>query len=138
MTTILADAKLGLMVADSSISDTDRVWVGRKVFRIRGALVGVSGTVDHWLPVIEWLRKGGEPPKFKDASILVLNEHGLFVYNTGPQAEKIACGREAIGTGAKAAMCAYEAMGFSDPRRAVRIVCKHDAGSRAPVRVYKL
>jgi hypothetical protein len=47
-------------------------------------------------------------------------------------------GRDAIGTGAKAAMCAWEAMGWKDPKRAVQIVCKHDVGSLGPVRVYRL
>lgn len=138
MTTILADARLGVMVADSSFSDDDRVWVGRKVFRIKGALVGVAGDVEHWSRVLEWLKKGGDPPRFGSASVLILSPSGLTVYSGSPTAERIRSGREAIGTGAKAAMCAYEAMWFSDPRRAVQIVCKHDAGSRTPVRVYRL
>ena len=54
------------------------------------------------------------------------------------QPTRLASGREAIGTGGKAAMCAYEALWFTDPRRAVSIVCKHDAASRTPVRVYRL
>lgn len=33
MTSILADARLGVMVSDSSISDGDRVWLGRKTYR---------------------------------------------------------------------------------------------------------
>ena len=50
----------------------------------------------------------------------------------------MASGIEAIGSGGKAAICAYEALALTDPVHAVRIVCKHDAGSRAPVRVYRL
>jgi hypothetical protein len=37
-----------------------------------------------------------------------------------------------------AALAAYEALGFTDPKRAVQIVCRHDLNSRAPVRVYRL
>ena len=45
MTTILADAKKGVMVSDSNLTDEDRTWRIRKVFRIRGALVATSGGV---------------------------------------------------------------------------------------------
>lgn len=138
MTTILADTRFGVMVADSSFSDDDRVWSGRKVFRIKGALVGVSGDVDDWTNVLTWMRKGGKEPAFGTASVLVLSASGLVAYNGSATAERIASGREAVGTGAKAAMCAYEALGFTDPKKAVAIVCKHDAASRTPVRVYRL
>lgn len=139
MTTVLADVRFGVMCSDSNHADDDRVWLGRKVFRIRGSLVGVAGTVANWRAALVWLRKGGERPDFGDASLLVLSHDGLFLHTPlDPQPERIASGREAIGSGAKAAMCAYEALNFTDPKRAVRIVCKHDSGSRGPVRIYRL
>ena len=137
MTTVLADAKLGVMVSDSNFTDDDRVWLGRKVFRVKGNLVGVAGSVKEWSRVLDWMRKGGKEPAFGNCSLLVLSDKGLHLY-TSPKPEKIESGIDAIGTGAKATMCAYEALGFVNPRRAVSIVCKHDAGSRSPVRVYRL
>lgn len=140
MTTILADHHLGLMVCDSNITDEDRVWVGKKVWRIGGTLIGMAGTDADRTAFLKWYRAGMKGPvNFGGSSALILTRVGLFLFDanyTTPQ--KIERGREAIGLGGKAAMCAYEALGFNDPRRAVKIVCKHDASSRGPVRVYRL
>lgn len=140
MTTILADFKLGLMVADSGFSDGDRVWSGRKVHRHKGALLGLAGDVNEGQLFLTWWKRGctGKPPTFVHSQALVLDEQGLRCFNAACVGERIAGGVEAIGSGAKAAICAYEALGLCDPARAVRIVCRHDSGSRAPVRVYRL
>lgn len=137
MTTVLADAKLGVIVSDSSATDDDRVWSERKVFRHKGALYGFAGDVDARIEFMEWIKSDGPVPKFA-GSCLMLSNAGLFLYDSSTMPQKIQRGIEAIGTGAKAAMCAYEAMAFTDPKRAVAIVCKHDSGSRTPVRVYRL
>jgi hypothetical protein len=140
MTTILADFKLGVMVADSSISDGDRVWSGRKVFRFKGTLFGFSGNIDEAIEFLGWYKKGlkDKHPKFSNSHALVMNDAGLFYFGASCIGQPIKSGIEAIGTGAKAAICAYEAMGFKKPEAAVKLVCKHDAGSRVPVRTYKL
>lgn len=68
----------------------------------------------------------------------MLADDGLrhFVANDAPI--HVQSGREAIGSGAMAALAVHEALDFADPARAVRVVCRHDAGSRGPVRVYHL
>ena len=137
MTTILADLKLGLMVADSSISDGDRVWVGRKVYRHRGVLYGFAGDVDEAVQFMDWV-KGGPTPKFGHSDCLALSPGGLLHYNRSINPIPVASGIETIGTGGKSAICAYEALDWLDPVRAVRIACKHDSASRAPLRIYKL
>ena len=139
MTTILADFNLGLMVADSSISDGDRVWMGRKVFRHHGNLLGFSGDVEEAIGFLIWYKKGmkDKHPKFTNSHALVMNSAGLFYFGASCVSQPIKSGIEAIGTGAKAAICTYEAMGFKKPAAAVKLVCKHDAGSRSPVRIYK-
>jgi hypothetical protein len=140
MTTILADVRFGVMVAESNISDGDRVWFGPKVRRVKGALVGLAGNVDEATWFLDWWKRGmpNERHRFSHSNALVLTSTGLLSFNYTCVPETIKGGREAIGTGAKAAMCAYEALGFADPKKAVQIVCKHDAGSRGPVRVYRL
>ncbi len=141
MTTILADAILGLMVADSNVSDTDRHWAGKKVFRHRGDLIGCSGPLDEIQLFKNWYLGGmvGKKPKLATFHALILNQHGLFsFYHDLIIPLPVQSGRDASGSGAKAAMCAYEALGWKDPKRAVQIVCRHDAGSRGPVRVYHL
>lgn len=138
MTTILACP--GMMVADSSITNGDRVWIGRKVWRIKGALLGFSGDCLEAEQFVKWFKAGcvGKPPKFSGSECLVLDSTGLTHYLETCTPSPVQIGIEAIGTGAKAAMCAFEAMGHADPKRAVQIVCRHDAHSRPPVRVYHL
>ncbi len=143
MTTILADVAHGVMVSDTLFTDGDRRWTGRKVFRIHGALVGIAGSSRTYLRLLEALRERrplSEVWRRNDeaASLLVLRNDGLFVYSDSPDAEKVASGREAVGTGALAAMAVHEALGWSDPKRAVAMAVKHDVNSGAPIRVYKL
>ncbi len=138
MTTILADWHLGVLVADSSVSDDDRVWSGRKTYRHRGAIYGFSGDVAEAIQFMQWIKGRGKPPKFAGSDCLKLAPEGLFHFNCSTVAQQVSSGIEAIGSGGKAAICAYEALGRTDPTLAVRIVCKHDAGSRGPVRVYRL
>jgi ATP-dependent protease HslVU (ClpYQ) peptidase subunit len=142
MTTILADARRGIVVADTSFNDGDRVWRHEKVRRISGALVACAGSAPQFHAFFDWYQGGmAEDPQFPfdAATALILDRSGLWLFedeHTRPV--KVKGGIEAIGSGAKAAICAYEALGNKDPARAVRIVCKHDAGSRAPVITYKL
>lgn len=142
MTTVLADAHLGVIVADSSISDGDRVWSGRKVFRVRDSLIGYAGNVEDSISFLAWFKAGcdfSNRPKMTAFEAVVLNQHGLFKYYQDlVQPLPVEKGRDAAGTGAKAAMSAYEALGWKDPKRAVQIVCRHDSSSRAPVRIYHL
>jgi ATP-dependent protease HslVU (ClpYQ) peptidase subunit len=141
VTTILADFKLGVMVSDTVASDGDRVWPGeKKVYRIRGALFGFAGSVSEAHRLIAWIKEGaqGHPPKVRDVNLLMLSKDGLFLYDENLSPMLNHTGVEAIGTGAKAALCAYEALGFQNPKKAVQIVCKYDNASRLPVKVYKL
>lgn len=143
MTTILADANCGLMVADTHVTDGTRKWTQRKVFRIRGMLVGAAGDSRVYLRLFEALRNREPLTKEMwagndDTDLLILSDEGLFHCASGPDRERIKSGREAIGTGGVAAMAAYEALGWADPKRAVALAAKYDSNSGAPVRVYKL
>lgn len=140
MTTILADWHAGIMVSDSQVSDSDRKWSQRKVFRVRGMLIGYSGPVVQAQQFLDWYRKGcaDKPPKLDQCEVLVMSLDGLLHYQGGHLPIPVPAGREAIGSGAKAAMVGYQLMGWKDARKVVRTVCEHDIGSRAPVRVYHL
>lgn len=140
MTTVLADWHAGIMVSDSQVSDEDRKWSQRKVFRIRGNLVGLSGQWVQCDQFLSWYRRGcvDKPPKLDQFSALVLSVDGLLHYQYGHLPIPVPSGREAIGTGAKSAMVGYQLLGWKDARKVVRVVCEHDIGSRAPVRVYTL
>jgi hypothetical protein len=142
VTTVLADSKLGLMVADSNMTDDDRVWSIRKVFRVRGALVATAGPIDQGEAFMNWYKKLEDvPPEFDfdESSALVLDKRGLWFFDDSVLClTRVPGGREAIGTGGKVAMAVYEALGWTEPAKAVRITCKYDNGSRTPVRSYRL
>lgn len=141
MTTVIADARLGVMVADSNVSDGERCGSMRKVWRIRGALVGCAGNLCDIEPFVQWVRDGADHltrPRTPHLSALVLADDGLRHFVASDPPILVQSGREAIGSGAMAVLAVHEALDFSDPARAVRIVCKHDAGSRGPVRTYRL
>lgn len=140
MTTVLADVKLGVMVSDTNYSDGETRGQMRKVWRMRGGLVGLAGSLDEFAPFLLWLKDGmaSPGPRLKSLSALWLQPTGLlwFADSLSPIVVQGRC--HAIGTGAMAAHAAHEALGFADPKRAVRIACNHDAASRAPVRLYRL
>lgn len=140
MTTVLGDARLGIMVSDSQWSDGVQKGHTRKVHRIGKQLIGCAGNMDETTLFLAWCRAGceGKAPKTPNFSAIVLNAKGLFHCYANDILMPIENGWHAIGTGAVAAMVAHEALGFANPRLAVSIVCKHDAGSRGPVRVYRL
>lgn len=140
MTTVLADWHQAIMVSDSNVSDDDRHWSQRKVFRIRGALVGIAGVMNQVEQFLTWYRGGcvDKPPKMDAMAALVMTPDGLLHYSYGHVPIPVVSGREAIGSGAKAAMVGYQLLGWQDAKRVVRAVCDHDAASRTPVRVYRL
>jgi hypothetical protein len=141
MTTILADWYTGQMAADTGAQAGDRQWMGtRKVWHVRGELVGLAGLCEQTEAFLTWYRNGatGDGPKFSDSAALVMDEYGMRLYSGSLKPISILSKRDAIGTGAQAALAAYEAMGWNDPRKAVRIACNYDSGSRPPIRLYAL
>jgi hypothetical protein len=141
MTTILADWYTGQMAADTAASDGDRQWPNhRKVWRVRGALIGFCGHCEQAEEFSAWYRDGalGDGPPFKASSALVMTHEGLYLYAGSTKPMRVLSGRDAIGTGGKAALCAYDALQWQEIRKAVQIACRYDAGSRPPVRLYTL
>lgn len=128
------------MVADSNWSDGVQKGSVRKVWRIRNQLIGCAGNIEESTQLLAWFRGGckGKVPKIPTLSALVLSANGLSHLFASEVLMPVEGGIHAIGTGGVAAMAAHEALGFQDPRRAVQIVCKHDAGSYGPVRVYRI
>src|SRR5262249_35016547 len=123
-----------------NVSDSERVWKKRKVYRVHGVLVGMAGNLEEFGIFLAWCKTNfkEKPPKIPNLTALVLSPSGLLSFSGSGLPVREDSGIQAIGTGAMAAMAAYEALQFMDPRKAVQIACRHDAGSRGPVRVYRL
>jgi hypothetical protein len=140
MSTVLASLRHGVMVSDSAMADGDRRYPCRKIYRIGGALLGFAGEESDFIRFMDWFKSGmlGKV-NFGESKVLILSPRRLEMFDANYELPvRITSGRDAIGTGGKAVMCAFEAQGFENPRRAVSIVCRHDANSWGPVRVYRL
>lgn len=137
MTTIVADAKAGVMASDSNWFDQLEKGHCRKVYRIGDALVGFAGTFKDITNALEWFASGreGKAPG-GDVTALILTRGRIetwkpsdgFMHEQSPQF--------AIGSGSACARAAM--MAGADCAKAVRIACKIDANSGGRVRVYKL
>jgi 20S proteasome alpha/beta subunit len=138
MTTVLADARAGVMVADTLCLYGDRKLYGRKVYKINGLLVATAGSVADGDAFLEWVRTGrhGKPPRLNSFEALILSPEGVHLIATDCRAVKVERGFDAIGSGAQVALGALVA--GAGPREAVRIACELDAGSGGKIEVFKL
>ncbi len=135
MTTIAACLKTKTMVSDTQWSDGAEKGSVKKVYRIKGELVGFAGDWDLILKAKDWFKKGkkGNPPR-GEISALVLNGR---IATWEPENGFMDQGNQfAIGTGGAAARAAM--MAGADVRTAVRIATKIDAMSGGAVRACKL
>jgi ATP-dependent protease HslVU (ClpYQ) peptidase subunit len=137
MTTIVVDAKQGVMCADSHWTDGNEKGPMRKVWRINGALVGFSGNIDEVVATKAYIEGGlnGDPPKMAEALALVLDGNKAFAWTRGDGLVLVP-GRYAIGTGGKAARAAMAA--GATAQRALSIARDIDATTSGRIRVYKL
>lgn len=141
MTTVAADATLGVMCADSQWTDGDERGPVRKVFRVRRGLVGLAGDLDdvrQWLDLYRrrQIPEAGAPRSAPNVSVLRLTlERGLETWANSEGWIPVP-DRWAIGSGGKCARAAMAA--GATPQRAVRIAIDIDAGTNGAVRTYRL
>jgi hypothetical protein len=143
VTTICADAREGIMCADSLWTDGVSNGITKKVFRIRGDLLGGAGgskELDVWFDLyrkgkplkgddeiqVLRLRKDGKMDQWYKADGWTQVEEPFFAIGTGGQA-------------ARAAMYVYHKLtGSSQCAASVRAVYPIVAGCGGPVRTYRL
>lgn len=137
MTAIAACCVAGLMASDSQWSDEAQKGIRRKVFRIRGALIGFAGDLDKIADALRWFRAemSGKAPT-GDVAAIILHGHGIEVWTPTDGLLKMDERQFAIGTGGPCARAAM--MAGADPAKAVRIATQIDAGSGGRVRAYRL
>lgn len=138
MTTILADAKKGVMVCDSMASYGDSWFPVTKVYRVGDELVGWAGQYSEGPRWLDWYSSGqrGKMPSIGNISVLILGADGLRIFEPGGLSTPIERGWQAVGSGANAAMGAF--MAGADAKKAVEIACKIDSGSGGDVVVHRL
>jgi len=124
MTTIACDRKLmagdTLLCADTKANAT-------KVFKHKGAVVGVAGTYVHCMEFVKWWRDGaqGDTPDMEEVDAIVLTKDGrILCFNHHHAFFEITDSFTAIGSGAAAALGAMHA--GADPAAAIKIASKVD------------
>jgi ATP-dependent protease HslVU (ClpYQ) peptidase subunit len=134
MTTVAADARKGVMVADTMVSDGDVKSKMTKIIRHGDELIGVAGELCQVEPWLKWYRSGmrGRKPRSGTFSALVLGPSGLAHYE-GTDKTTVEQEFFAIGSGGKAALALMHA-GHSC-QESVEVTCLVDANSSLPVQV---
>lgn len=138
MTTIAADLSAGVMCADSYWTDGDECGYVRKVFMVRGELVGFAGGIREWQRWLEAWRAspGKQLPRFSTLTVLRLTHDGIHSWTAPDGWLPVQESKYAIGSGGK---CARGAMAAgASCKEAVRIAGTIDAGTGGPVRQYRL
>lgn len=131
----------GVMAADSSCWDGGvNVHRLRKVYRVKGLLVGYTGDVGAFGRFLDWLKDGGYPdeyPKVKSLTVLAVSKDGAVKSfdESGPHVGH-AAPYYAIGAGSAVALGAMFA--GADAKTAVRAAVRHAEGTTAPVRMYRI
>jgi ATP-dependent protease HslVU (ClpYQ) peptidase subunit len=138
MTTILADAKEGVMVCDSKMT-LGSEWVPvTKVVRVGDELIGFSGVATEAERWISWYSTGqnGPKPKVDNSNALILGPKGLRVLDSSGGFINVERGFMGTGSGGMAATAAF--MAGADAETAVHIACQIDANSGGDVIVHRL
>ena len=125
------------MASDSQWIAGDVIGSVRKVWRVRGDLVGFAGDIEAIGATLEWFRRGfvGDAPR-DECVALILRRTGIFTWSPTDGEVREDAPFFAIGTGGQAARAAMHA--GADCRKAVRIASTIDAGTGGRVRVYSL
>ena len=139
MTTIAADARQGLMIADTRISLGETSIRAKKIRRVKGLLIAAAGDVAQVREFERWFTSGADPAKrptdFGEFEALILDPAGLWYVDAVLNVLKITSGYYAIGSGGPYALGALAA--GAELRRAVRIGCDYDRGSAPPLQTMR-
>lgn len=127
------------MASDSCASGETVTYIP-KIFRIRGGLLGIAGTVADCMAFVSWFRKGCDPdtvPDMSEVTALYLDKNGKIVcFDHAPHSYEIKAPFAVIGSGGAAAAGALH-MG-ADLKQAIRIAAKVDAGTGGRIRIRDL
>lgn len=124
-------------MAGDTLLHADTVSHATKVFRHKGACVGVSGEYVSCIEFVRWWKSGaeGEPPDMQEVDALVLTKDGrILCYNHHHAFFKVDDKFTAIGSGAAAALGAMH-MGAT-PKEAIKVASKVDSytGGKVTIR----
>lgn len=137
MTTVAFDGRTMAgdgRLADDAIASDDF----RKIFRIRGQIVGLSGAASACMAMVDWMKGGceGKRPECSNTSILIVEPDGTaMIQDDGgtPLKVSVPC---AIGSGSNYAVAIMDAGGSAT--KAVRAAMKRDPRTGGKIRTLRL
>lgn len=140
MTTVAADARVGLMVSDSRTTIEGSCWLpSTKIYRFDDEIVGVCGnSIDEskWLAWRRGARRGKFPKLSDEFQGLLLRKSGLFWLDDKGGEMLVERGFHGIGSGGNIAI-ALMIHGI-DAEQAVRTACDVDLHSGGAIVTMKL
>lgn len=113
MTTICWDGHT--LAADKRSCNGPTIYQVTKIFRVRGCLVGGSGSFSSVIELVQWFAAGADPAKLpafqntkdNNVDLLVIDKDGTILkFDSGPYPIKIESARYAIGSGREIALTA--------------------------------
>lgn len=132
MTLVVADPASMSLWADTQITAGRwRDYTGSKLVRLDdGSLAGWSGDVRLAMPIVRWLRQGGDPDAapddWSDTDAVRLLPDGTVLYYEGPVPHVVTSGEFSIGSGG--ALFRAARMAGASIERAFEIVFDIDTG----------
>jgi len=128
------------MAADTQWTVHGAVMRAKKIYRVRGALIGISGDVASGLLFVRWYERGcpedGVPDLHEEFGALVLDQAGIFQYDDSCFPMPVFGDFWAIGSGTPYALAAMHLE--KTPEEAAHVACALDESCGAPVEVYAL
>lgn len=130
----------GVLASDSSCWEGDiKTCSVRKIFRVRGALVGFTGNLNHGMRFLDWVRDGAhhdEIPRGNYTGIVVSKSGSVTTYDNGEAAVILRGKYFAFGNGQDVALGAMHA--GANARRAVMAAIEHSAKTDGPIRILRI
>lgn len=138
MTVIVATPKA--MYSDSLCTSGETNFPSIKVYRVRGELIGVAGTVSHIEHFMRWYmgtrRKPLDVADKDDFSAVVVNRKGIWDFHGGTMPDRVLRDYHGIGVGWAAAHAAL--LCGKSPTEAIEVACKVTHLCSLPVQEFKL
>lgn len=139
MTTIAADLLRGVMCADTQWNDGSMKGRWRKVYRRKGALIGLAGALSEhaiWLKAYDTGLWEDHYPSIHETVAIRLDRASLSTWTIEDGWIKVQEPRWAIGSGASFAIGAMDA--GATVEQAIRVALKRDAGTSGRVSRFRL
>jgi ATP-dependent protease HslVU (ClpYQ) peptidase subunit len=125
------------MASDSLLSGDYRA-TAKKIWKVKGSIVGIAGTYRDCVQFVKWLKgELDECPDMEEVDAIVVTQSGKILhYNGSADPFEVNDDFSAIGSGAQAAMAAMH-MGAS-VERAIEIAVLVDGGSGGKTQYHKI